>query len=183
MELEDLKSKWQSIKPHIDSQLNDKILRNSISKGNDAKSRLIKRSLWTLILVFLCLILMATSRIWAPVKLPYWWIIIFCATIGSSCIISIRSLYKLNKVDLCKNTNIEIFSSVIFIKRTYRNMELVVCTVVLLLLIWMSLSPSFINTWRMYYIWGLIPIGYVLEFLWYKSNQKLLDKIANWENN
>ncbi len=97
--------------------------------------------------------------------------------------ISIRSLYKLNKVDLCKNTNIEIFSSVIFIKRTYRNMELVVCTVVLLLLIWMSLSPSFINTWRMYYIWGLIPIGYVLEFLWYKSNQKLLDKIANWENN
>ncbi len=181
MELEDLKSKWQSVKPHIDTQLNCEILKHSISKGNDAKSRLIKRSLWTLILIFLCLILMATSRIWSPVKLPYWWLIIFCTTTGCSSLISLRSLYKLNKIDLCENTNVEIISYILLLKKTYRNMEVVVCMVVFFLVIWLSLSPSFINTWRMYYIWGLTVIGNLLEFLWYRSNQKLFNKIANWE--
>ncbi len=60
-------------------------------------------------------------------------------------------------------------------------MEVVVCMVVFFLVIWLSLSPSFINTWRMYYIWGLTVIGNLLEFLWYRSNQKLFNKIANWE--
>lgn len=179
MELEELRTKWQSVKSHIDPQLNDEVLSRSVSKGKDAKSRLIKRSLWILILTFLCLILMATSRIWSPVKLPYWWIIIFCTSIGGSWLISLSSLYQLSKIDLCKNTNMEIFTFIIHQKRTYRNMELVVCSVVLFLFIWMSLSPSFINTWRMYYIWGLTLVGYVLEFLWYRSNQKLLDKIAD----
>ena len=73
MELEDLKLKWQSVKPHIELNLNDEVMRQSILKGNDAKSRLLKRYLWGQVFASVCLILLATSRIWAPMKFPYWW--------------------------------------------------------------------------------------------------------------
>ena len=43
MELEDLKTTWQSVKPHIDSQINDDVANGVLSKRSDIKSRLLKQ--------------------------------------------------------------------------------------------------------------------------------------------
>ncbi len=179
MELEDLKSKWHSVKPHIDQHLNDEIIRQSISKGIDIKTRILRRSLYSQILVFVCILLMGTSRIWAPLKLPYWWIGLFCTLFFFTILYSIKERLIIKKIDFGKDSNSKIMNTVISIKRHYRNMELVSCIAVFLLLLWMSLSPSIINTWRMYYIWGLISLGFILEYFWYKSNVKLFNKLIN----
>ena len=179
MELEDLKSKWQSVKPNIDSQINDELLRRSISKGNDVKTRILRRSLWSQILVSISLILMATSRIWAPLKLPYWWIGLFCTTILFMILYSIKGYRTLKKMDIFKDSNTKILTTIITIKKQYRNLELICSGVILTLMLWISFIPSFVYTWRMYYVWGLSALGCILEYFWYKSNVKQYDKLIN----
>ena len=66
MELEDLKTTWQSVKPHIDSQINDDVANGVLSKRSDIKSRLLKRAIWEGIITVICLILMALSPFGRP---------------------------------------------------------------------------------------------------------------------
>lgn len=179
MELEDLKSKWQSVKPNIDPQINDELVRRCISKGNDVKTRILRRSLCSQILVSISLILMATSRIWAPLKLPYWWIGLFCTVIIIMIIYSIKGYRTLKKMDICKDSNTKILTTIVSIKREYRNLELIGSGVILTLMLWMSFIPSFIYTWRMYYVWGLIALAFILECIWYKSNMKQFNQLLN----
>ena len=179
MELEDLKSKWKSVRPNIEPHINDEIVRRSISKGNDVKSRILRRSLWSQILVSISLILMATSRIWSPLKLPYWWIGLFCTTILIMILYSIKSYRTLKKMDIYKDSNTKILKTIITIKREYRNLELIGSGVILTLMLWMSFIPSFIYTWRMYYVWGLTALAFILECIWYKSNVKQFNQLLN----
>ena len=179
MELEDLKSKWQSVRPHIDPQINDELVRQSILKGNDVKTKILRRSLWSQISVSICIILMATSRIWSPLKLPYWWIGLFCTTIFIMILYSIKSYRTLKKMDIYTDSNTKIMTTIITIKRDYRNLELIGSGVILILMLWMSFIPSFINTWRMYYVWGLTAFAFILECLWYKSNVKQFNQLLN----
>ena len=90
MELEDLKTTWESVKPHIDSQLSENVVNESLSKRNDIKTRLLTRARWDGIFTIICLILMAFSPFWSPMKLPYWWLIVFCLTIFIAIIYGIR---------------------------------------------------------------------------------------------
>lgn len=179
MELEDLKSKWQSVKPTIDTQINDELLRRNISKGNDVKSRILRRSLWSRILVSLSLVLMATSRIWSPVKLPYWWIGLFCTVVLLMILYGMKGYRTLKKVDIFKDSNTKILTTIVLLKKEYRNMELICSGVILTLMLWISLMPSFIYTWRMYYVWGLIALAFILECLWYRSNMKQFNQLLN----
>ena len=179
MELEDLKSKWKSVRPNIEPHINDEIVRRSISKGNDVKSRILRRSLWSQILVSISLILMATSRIWSPLKLPYWWIGLFCTTILIMILYSIKGYRTLKKMDIYKDSNTKILKTIITIKREYRNLELIGSGVILTLMLWMSFIPSFIYTWRMYYVWGLTALAFILECIWYKSNVKQFNQLLN----
>ena len=179
MELEDLKSKWQSVRPHIDPQINDELVRQSILKGNDVKTKILRRSLWSQISVSVCMILMATSRIWSPLKLPYWWIGLFCTTIFFMILYSIKGYRTLKKMDIYKDSNTRIFKTILAIKKEYRNLELIGSGVILTLMLWMSFIPSFIYTWRMYYVWGLTALAFTLECIWYKSNVKKFNQLLN----
>lgn len=182
MELEDIKSKWQSVKPHIVIQLNDKTDIRNIEKGIDAKSRLLKRSWWSQSVVITCIILMATSRLWSPLKLPYWWLGLFCTVMLYGLLCSIRDCRIIETIDICNDSNMKIMTTVISLKRNYRNLELTVCITVIPLLLWISFIPPFIYTWKMYQVWGITLLALALEYSWYKSNLRQFNQIVDWEN-
>lgn len=179
MELEDLKTTWKSVKPHIDSQLSENVANGLLSKRNDIKSRLLKRALWEGIISVICLILMASSPFWSPMKFPYWWLAVFCSSIIVTNLYGVRIYRSLRAINLWENSNSEILNVVVSIKRLYRNLELAISVVLIPLLIWLSLNPLFIHTWRMFFTWGITILAFALEYLWYRNNIKQINNLVN----
>lgn len=60
-------------------------------------------------------------------------------------------------------------------------MELAISIVLIPLLIWLSLNPLFIYTWRMFFTWGITILAFTLEYLWYRNNIKQINNLVNWE--
>lgn len=181
MELEDLKNTWQSVKTHIDYPVNDDMANKIASKRNDIKSRLLKRAWLDGIFTIISLVLMATSPLWSPMKFPYWWLAVFCTTVFIGIIYGFKIYRSIKAINLWEDTNTDILKAIISIKKQYRNSELAISVVIIPLLIWLSLTPLFIHSWRMFFTWGLTLLGFTLEYLWYNSNVKQLDNLLNWE--
>lgn len=179
MELEDLKTTWKSVMPHIDSQLSENVANGLLSKKNDIKSRLLKRALWEGIITVICLILMASSPFWSPMKFPYWWLAVFCSSIIVTNLYGVRIYRSIRAINLWENSNSEILNVVVSIKRLYRNLELAISVVLIPLLIWLSLNPLFIHTWRMFFTWGITILAFALEYLWYRNNIKQINNLVN----
>ena len=117
MELEELKSAWQSVNPKIGQQPDGKITDRAIRHRRDVKTRLSSRVLFDGIFTVICLILMSTSRLWSPMKLPGWWLIAFCAMILLGALAVGRMYLFVRKINLWEDTNSEILTSVIRIKK------------------------------------------------------------------
>lgn len=181
MELEDLKTTWQSVKPHINSQIIEDVANGVLSKRSDIKSRLLKRAIWEGIITMICLILMALSPFWSPMKFPYWWLAVFCSTIIVTNLYGIRIYRSIRAINLWEDSNNEILKVILSVKRLYRNVELVTAIVLIPLLIWLSLTPMFIHSWRMFFTWGITVLAFSLEYLWYRNNIKQLNNLVNWE--
>lgn len=180
MNLENLKKEWQSLTPSAARNFDIEAIAKSALRGNDMKSRLLERLKLDFVLTSVCLILMATSRIWSPMKLPYWWLVPFCLVLLIAVLYCIRMYRTIKKINLWDNSNIEIMSTVISLKRLYRNIELIALIVILPLLLWISFSPGFINSWRMYFTLGLTVLAFGLEYLWYRSNMKYFNNLIDW---
>lgn len=182
MELEDLRTTWQSIKPQINSQITEFEARKVFSKRNDIKSNVSKRVLWDGILTIIFLSLMAASPLWSPIGIPYWWIAMFCAPlfIGSLCCFRIYRSVK--AIDLWADSHQKVFKTIISIKKQYRNIELMIAMIIIPLLVSLSLTPSFIHTWRMFLVWGLTLMAGSIEYIWYSSNISKFNNIVNWDN-
>ena len=88
-----------------------------------------------------------------------------------------RMYLFVRKINLWEDTNSEIITSVIRIKKFYRNVELVTTIAVIPLLIWLSVTPVFINSWRMFFVWVLTVGAFTLEYLWYRKNIRYLDRL------
>lgn len=181
MELEELKQTWKSVKPHIDSHISEDDAKQITAAKNDIKSRLLKRARRDGIFSIICLVLMALSPFWAPMKFPYWWLTVFCLTLFVAILYGIKIYCSIKAINLWDYTNKDILVAIISIKKMYRNVELATAAVIIPLLIWFSLTPIFINTWRMFFAWGLTVICFGLEYLWYRSNIKQLNNLVNWE--
>ena len=181
MELEELRRTWQSVKPHIDLEINEDEANEIAINKNDIKSRLLKRALWEGIISLICTILMASSPVWSPMKFPSWWLVTFCLTMIIANLYGIRIYRSIKAVNLWDSTSNEIFIKIISIKRLYRNIELATAAVVIPLMIWISLTPFFIHSWRMFFTWGVTIIGFTIEYLWYSSNIKQINNLVNWE--
>lgn len=181
MELEDLKQTWKSVKPHIDSHISEDDAKQITAAKNDIKSRLLKRVRRDGIFSIICLVLMALSPFWAPMKFPYWWLSVFCLTLFVAILYGIKIYCSIKAINLWNYTNKDILVAIISIKKMYRNVELATAAVIIPLLIWFSLTPMFINTWRMFFAWGLTVLGFGLEYLLYRSNIKQLNKLIDWE--
>lgn len=181
MELEELRKTWQSVKTYVDSQISENKATRIAIKKNDIKSRLLKRSLWDGIISMIGTILLATSPIWSPMKFPDWWLATVCLTMIFANLCGIRIYRSIKAVNLWDSTNNEILIKIVSIKKLYRNIELATAAVVIPLMIWMSLTPFFIHSWRMFFTWVLTILGFTLEYLWYSSNIKQLNTLVNWE--
>lgn len=181
MELEELKQTWKSVKPHIDSHISEDDAKQITAAKNDIKSRLLKRARLDGIFSIICLVLMALSPFWTPMKFPYWWLTVFCLTLFVAILYGIKIYCSIKAINLWDYTNKDILVAIISIKKLYRNVELATAAVIIPLLIWFSLTPMFINTWRMFFAWGLTVLGFGLEYILYRSNIKQLNKLINWE--
>ncbi len=105
----------------------------------------------------------------------------FCLTLFIATLYGIKIYCSIKSINLWDYTNKDILTTVVSIKKLYRNIELATAAVIIPLLIWLSLTPSFINTWRMFFAWGLTLLGFGLEYLWYRSYIKQLNNLINWE--
>lgn len=181
MELEELKNIWQSVKPDIKSLGYLHKDDSDLAKKNDVKSRLLRKVFLGELFSFVCIILLATSHLWSPTKLPTLWLVSFCAVISVGIICGIRLYLSIKRVNLWADSNSQILTAIVKIKTQYRKLELAISVLILPLLIWLSLIPPFLNTLNMYLVWVLTVICFGLEYLWYRSNIRQLNNIINWE--
>ena len=79
MELEELKSAWQSVRPEIKNTGWAPKDTDCLPRKKDVKSRLLRKFFLEELFAFVCLILLATSHLWSPTKLPVLWLLAFCA--------------------------------------------------------------------------------------------------------
>lgn len=179
MELEELKNTWQSVKPDIKSLGYSHKYDSRLAKKNDVKSRLLRKVFLGELFSFVCIILLATSHLWSPTKLPALWLVSFCAVITVGIICGIRLYLSIKQVNLWADSNSQILTAIVKIKTQYRRIELSICILIVPLLIWLSLTPPFLNTLDMYLVWALTVICFGLEYLWYRSNIRQLNNLIN----
>lgn len=181
MELEELKTAWQSVKPNIiDCGC---ILKSSdgLARKKDVKSHLLKKIFLGELFSFVCLILLATSHLWSPTKLSVLWLIAFCSVVVIAIVCGIGLYSAIKHVNLWEDSISEIMTAIVEIKMRYRKIELIISILILSLLIWLSLTPPFFNTFDMYIIWGLTVVCFSLEYIWYRSNIRQLNIMGNWD--
>lgn len=181
MELEELKSAWQSVRPEIKNTGCTPKDTDCLSRKKDVKSRLLRKFFLEELFAFVCLILLATSHLWSPTKLPVLWLVAFCGVIVVAMVYGIGLYGAIRQINLWEDSNAEIFMAIVNVKKRYRRIELVTSILILPLLIWLSLTPPFLNTTDMYIVWGLTIICFGLEYLWYRSNIKQLNILGNWD--
>lgn len=180
MELEDLKSTWQSVRPQIKTVgccNKDDV---SLKKKIDIKTRLLRKFFFGELFSATCLILLATSHLWSPTKLSIIWLVSFCTIIAVGILCGVSLYFAIRNINLWDNSNSEILTAIIKVKRLYRKMELVISILIIPLLIWLSLIPPLVNALDMFIIWGLTIVCFSIEYLWYRSNVKQLNNLANW---
>lgn len=181
MELEELKATWQSVKPGVRSLGYSQKDDASLAKKDDVKTRFLRKVFFGELFSFVCIILLATSHLWSPTKLPVLWLGSFCAIIAVGIICGIGLYLSIKRVNLWMDSNSDILTAIVKIKARYRRLELIISVLILPLLIWLSLTPPFLNTLDMYIVWALTVICFGLEYLWYRCNIKQLNSICSWD--
>ena len=177
MELEHLKTTWQSVIPQIEIQTS--AIETNIKNKKDMKSKLQNQSSAAIIFLIVCLVLTATSRSWALLKLPVWWLTVFCMTIVFEivCLLCVKRIIR--GINIFEDTNYKILESVISIKKLYRNMELTIFIIIAPILIWLSFTPIFINSWRMIFVWLLTGLAFCGEYIYYRNYTKQLSRLSD----
>lgn len=180
MELNDLKTTWQSVSPRFDTSSLREDASQAIKGGRDIRSRFRRRMLAEIIISTICLVLMATSGLWSPTRFQPAWLLAFCAMIVViiACSIHIRRLA--GRICTWKDTNSNVFAAILGIKRTYRNMELAVSLIMLPLLVWLAFTPPFFNARDIVVLSALTVICFSAEYLWYRSNIRQLNRLSEW---
>lgn len=183
MELEDLKSQWQSVKTHIEAMPHQDKPAIDYDRIRDAKSKFQRRMLSGIAIVPICGVLMVTSWLWSPMRLPVWWLALISVATLAETVYSIVMYGLIRRMEPAVNSHSEILSAIVKIKMHYRNMELVISIILVPLLIWLSFTPQFVGTWQMYYVWCLTFFAFGGELLWYRSNIKLLNSFRASKSN
>ena len=183
MELEDLKTTWKSIEKDIENISKNDAEEILTNHKRDVKTTLTNRFRWGIIILIVAIILLGTSRLWAVVKMPVWWIGAFCILFVSGIVIMAFLIQKIAKINLGEDTQLQVMKQILSIKKIYRDSELYGCAVILALVIAGILcSPIPYRPMEILFISITTVICYSLEFITYRSNIKKLNKIQNWLN-
>ena len=183
MELEDLRTTWKSIEKDIENISKNDAEEILTNHKRDVKTSLTNRFRWGIIILIVATILLGTSRLWAVIKMPVWWIGAFCILFVSGIVIMAFLIQKIAKINLGEYTQQQVMKQILSIKKIYRNSELYGCGVILALMIAGILcSPIPYRPIEILFISIATVICYSLEFITYRSNIKKLNKIQNWLN-
>lgn len=183
MELENLRTTWKSIEKDIKNISKNDAEEVLVKPKRDVKTTLANRFRWGIIVLIVATILLGTSRLWAVIKMPVWWIGAFCALFVSGIVIMAFLIQKIAKINVGEDTQLQVIEQVISIKKIYRNSELYGCVVILALMIaGVFCSPIPYRPSEIVFISIATVICYSLEFITYRSNIKKINKIQNWLN-
>lgn len=183
MELEDLRTTWKSIEKDIENISKNDAEEIPTNHKRDVKTSITNRFRWGIIILIVAIILLGTSRLWAVIKMPVWWIGAFCFLFASGIVIMAFLIQKIAKINLGEDTQLQVMKQILSIKKIYRNSELYGCGVILALMIAGILcSPIPYRPIEILFISIATAICYSLEFITYRSNIKKLNKIQNWLN-
>lgn len=179
MELEDLKTAWKSVGVQIEQLSNLDCGNLPRKEKTDAKTKVIWRVLTGALFSLAGLVLMASSRLWAPLKLPVLWVIAISVVIFIGLVSEIYLARMIYRINLWENTNYEVFTRVIHIKKLYRTIELILSVLAIMVFGSLSLWPPLQNGPSIIVIWGLLSLGLALEYIWYRRNGKYLDEMGS----
>ncbi len=183
MELEDLRTTWKSIEKDIENISKNDAKEVLTNHKRDVKTSLTNRFRWGIIILIVATILLGTSRLWAFIKMPVWWIGAFCILFVSGIVIMSFLIQKIRKINLGEDTQLQVMKQILSIKKIYRNSELYGCAVILALMIaGIICSPIPYRPSEIVFISIVTAICYFLEFITYRSNIKKINKIQNWLN-
>lgn len=180
MELEDLKSTWKSIENDIEQiSITDEDKLHP-RKKKDVKESLINRFYFEISAMSFGGIAIATSRIWAPMKMPVWWICAFCVLFITAIIATVSIVQKLRQIRLGESTHTQVLDSVLSVRRFYRNLELYSCSAILVLALCNLMIIPVANIIDLALIITLIAACSVLEFFWYRANIRRFNEMKKW---
>lgn len=176
MELDELKSAWKAVEPKIQSfsQQENIILK----RRSDIKSKLARRMLLAALITFTSLLLMATSRHWAPIKLSTPLLIAICTILFIGSLAELYLVRSITRINLWRDTNAEVLHKVVRIKKTYKQMELWFSALTVFLVGWMTMTPPLANIHRPVTVWTILAIAFGLEYLWYRKTIKTINELT-----
>lgn len=177
MELQKLKSIWESVEPYLPQQVNPNTVPTSTV---DNKSKLLHRIYLSMSITVLSIIFMISSMFWASSHFGIWWIIAVCILLFIGVLTEIRLANLVRRIHLDVDSQSEVLESVIRIKKYYRNIELWVSGGMALLFGYLPFTSSSINIGDIAIVWGLIIIGFTLEYMWYRKNAQYINQLENW---
>jgi len=181
MELNEFKSAWEAVDKRLTeiSEQNAENLRLTVlSKKSDIKTRILNRSYISCALTAICLILLATSKLWAPAHFPVDWQIAFCSLIAVGAAMEMLLTKRIKGIDIYSQSNADTVKTVIGIKKHYRNMELAFSIAAIMLFIWLSFSAF--NALDAIMLWTFIAIGFTAEYFWFRHSMADYNDLLDW---
>lgn len=181
MELDDLRAAWTSIERDMEQMACKDTSRIVSRNKSDVKTSLTNRFRWEIVVLSVAIGIFAIQRLWAPVKMPLWWISAVCLLGLSGIAATSWLLRKVNRIDLGEYTHVQVLDLILTIKKFYRNAEFYGCAMVALLMICGVLfSPVSYAAIEIFIVIALTTVCFFLEYLWYKSNVRKLNRMQNW---
>lgn len=167
----------ESVEPYLTQQINPNIEPTSTV---DNKSKLLHRIYLSMSITVLGIIFMISSMFWTPSRLEIWWIIAVCILLFIGVLTEIRLANLVRRIHIDRDSQSEVLESVIRIKKYYRNIELWISGGIALLFGYLPFTSSSINIGDLALVWGLIIIGFSLEYMWYRKSAQYINQLENW---
>ena len=181
MELEDLKSEWKSIGPQIEKASKENPDRSGIYSRADVRTRLFRRVFFSLMITIICGGLVVSSGLWASVLFPVPWLVAFGICVIAGAFAEVRMLKLIKDINLWKMSLSEVFDVTLRIKRYYKRIELIFSILFGVLIGWLSFLPPFGQNGRMVVTWIVLAVAMAIEYVWYKRNMGLINRLADTE--
>lgn len=181
MELDDLKSLWKSVEPHMGMVSPEDSDKCAMRHQADIKTRLMRRTLISLMITIIGGGITVSSRIWAPVLFPASWLVSFGVCAFAGAMAEVYLLILIRNINLWEMSLLEVFDVTLRIKRYYKRIELAFSVLFGILIGWLSFLPPFAGNWRMALIWIVLAVAMLTEYLWYMKNISLINRLADTE--
>lgn len=182
MELDDLKKTWTSVASHIPPISHAEYGTELLSRKSDVKAKLMRRVMFSASCTFLGFAGMATSRLWAPVKLSIPLLATICAILLLGFLAELYVVGSIRRLNIIDDSPARVLKSVIGIKKLYRRLELWFSICIVAGVGWMTQTPQFINTDRRWITWIIIALAFALEYVWYGRMMRYLDELGDFDD-